>query len=219
MNALESASSPRQSSTQNASRFTMKRIPKLTTTASERLTANANHCPSDAGEHERVEERADQERRQAAREQLVAGAAEVFGEVRALQVDRALEVGDDVAGLDARREVDPVPHRDRHDQRLRQPRVGGGLVGRVAADRPAGAERGEQDGDAEEAEGGVGQHARDAWPRGRTTTAGTRLGPAPDRPCANAPDARRDPGRRPGWGCERNPARPERAWISPPGRG
>ena len=49
VNALESASRPRQSSTQNASRFTMKRIPKLTTTASARLSPNAHHCPSDPG--------------------------------------------------------------------------------------------------------------------------------------------------------------------------
>ena len=88
-------------------------MPKLTPMPSNKLTPNANHVNGDDGRVQVEHERADEERRDAARERVVHAAPVVLRHVHRLHAHRALQIGHDVARLDARRELDPVPDRHR----------------------------------------------------------------------------------------------------------
>ena len=106
-------------------------------------------------------ERAHDHRHHEAREDGVAGAAEIDGQQLPDQVDRAQEVHDDVAGADALGEFGQRPQEDHADQPLPRPDEGGELR-LVVAGHGAGArlDDGQHHREAEESEHRVGDDGR-----------------------------------------------------------
>ena len=90
------------------------------------------------------DERADQERRDAAEDEVERRAPEVERKPVALRVERPREVGGDRAVTDPQGELVPAEDVDGHDQRLRQPDVGDRVADVVAADVRPVAEEGDR---------------------------------------------------------------------------
>src|SRR5437868_3998713 len=139
-----------------------------------RTEAQRDPAQPEQHERERVERRgvveaeekaADQERENAAEDEVERGASEVEREPVPLRVERAREVGGDRPVADPQRQLVPAEDVNGHDQRLREPDVGH-RVGRVVApDVCAVTEHSQQDVGLDEAEDRVREHSGGRRPR------------------------------------------------------
>ena len=163
------------------------------------------------------QDRAEHELGYRAPDHLVAGAADVLREERALQVDGPVHVGGDVAAADAERELGPARPEAGHDreQPLCKPDVGERVADVVAADvRRLVVDR-EQDVGDQEAEEDVREEPGGGRPRVRGVAAVTAAGELPvEAHALDSGDGREGdagPPVRGGAGA----ARPDRATSSP----
>ena len=135
-------------------------MPKLTTVPSSIDTANSSQVSGRSGQRNGKNSAPNGHRRQQPHEHGVAGAAEVGGEQRGLQVPRPAEVDHDVAGAHPARELAVAPQVHDVEQPLAEPHVGDRRGEVVAGDGAALGQHRDQHRRPQEAEHGVGGEPR-----------------------------------------------------------